>query len=236
MDTLKVIGTDLDDTLHFFKKSSEKASSAVLKEISSSYAIDIHDLESAFREVLILDQLQYFTENKASYEYRSGRFSNLLRIFDIQSTSYVSYLLEVYEEKLSESLELKPGALEFLMQAKESRKKIVVITEGPHDAQERTIKKLGINSYIDEIYSSSKTGYSKSNGLFELVLSVLNVKPEEMIYIGDNLHRDIIPSSRIGIKSYLLDENSKFSEHEKTVRSLREFSEKICSRELEFKI
>ena len=50
----------------------------------------------------------------------------------------------VYDLTLTQSLELKCGALSLLMLVKSMGKKVVVITEGPQDAQERTLQSLGI--------------------------------------------------------------------------------------------
>ena len=48
------------------------------------------------------------------------------------------------EFTLMNLLELKCGALDLLSMIKDMGKKIVVITEGPQDAQERTVQGLGI--------------------------------------------------------------------------------------------
>ena len=51
------------------------------------------------------------------------------------------------------SLELKCGALDLLSMIKDMGNKMVVITEGPQDAQEGTVQGLGIEGCIDLCFS-----------------------------------------------------------------------------------
>ena len=55
----------------------------------------------------------------------------------------------LYEATLMASLELKCGTSDLLSVVRKMGKKIVVITKGPQDAQERTIQGLGIGGHID---------------------------------------------------------------------------------------
>lgn len=108
-------------------------------------------------------------------------------------------LLESYEATLMTSLELKCGAVELLSMIKDMGKKIVVITEGPQDAQERTVKGHSIEGYIDFLATSSYFGVVKTGGLFPRVLAHLGVSPDDMANINDNEQRDMKPALAEGI-------------------------------------
>ena len=83
----------------------------------------------------------------------------------------------------------------------------MVISEGPHDAQETTIGRLGIAADVDLLVTSAGEGVSKSDGLFERALERANCVPHEVLYVGDSLERDIGPASELGIASvYVGDE------------------------------
>lgn len=100
-----------------------------------------------------------------------------------------------------ESLELIPETYQALLVAKEKGCKIVVVTEGPQDAQERAVEKLGIVDKIDVLVTSNRFGISKTNGLFPKVLEDLGINASDMVYIGDSEERDMVPARAAEILS-----------------------------------
>ena len=116
----------------------------------------------------------------------------------LATDTVVSELLESYEVTLLESLKLKECTLELLSTLKDTGKKIVIITEGPVDAQKRTIERLGIEGCIDFLFTTNQFGVSKVDGLFAKVLKRLNILPSEMLYIGDSEERDKMPAMKEG--------------------------------------
>jgi putative hydrolase of the HAD superfamily len=90
-------------------------------------------------------------------------------------------------------------------------KKTAVITEGPQDAQERTIRALGIADKVDFLATTSAFGVSKTTGLFGKVMQHLKIGPADMVYIGDNEQRDMIPATEPGIYCVHYAEKENFS-------------------------
>lgn len=120
-------------------------------------------------------------------------------------------LLGSYEATLMASLELKCGALGLLSAVRNMGKKIVVMTEGPQDAQERTVQGLGIGGYIDFLATTNHFRVSKTSGLFPRVLEHLGISPGDMVYVGDNEQRDMEPAMAEGIFSIHLAETKHVS-------------------------
>jgi putative hydrolase of the HAD superfamily len=85
-------------------------------------------------------------------------------------------------------------------------KKIIVMTEGPQDAQERTVQNLGLSAYIDFLATTNQFRVTKTNGLFPTVLGHLGISPGDMAYVGDNEQRDMEPAMAEGIFSIHLAE------------------------------
>ena len=201
------IGFDLDDTLHEFRRSSRTATDKVLEEISKRYGTPILALKGEYSRVLQAKTANGFSDGKTSFDYRRERFASVLAHFSLpQDDQFMVAILESYEATLMTSLELKCGALDLLSMIKDMGKKIVVITEGPQDAQERTVRGLGIEGYIDFLATSSYFGVVKTGGLFPRVLEHLGVSPDYMAYIGDNEQRDMKPALAEGISSIHLAE------------------------------
>lgn len=201
------IGFDLDDTLHEFRRSSGTATDKILEEISVRYGTPILALKGEYSRFLKVKTANAFSDGKMSFDYRRDRFASVLAHFSLpQDDQFMVELLESYETTLMASLELKCGALSLLATVKDMGKKIVVITEGPQDAQERTVQGLGIEKYIDFLATTTYFRVAKTDGLFPRVLEHLGVSPGDMVYIGDNEQRDMKPALAEGIFSIHLAE------------------------------
>ncbi|KAI0435983.1 HAD-like domain-containing protein [Xylaria telfairii] len=162
------IGFDLDDTLHEFRLASSAASDKVLETMHERYGIPFASLKHRYSEILQTSTSNAFTDGKTSSEYRRERFLAVASHFFLPleyDDLFLSELLHIYETSLKESLELKSGALSLLRTVKRLGKKIVVITEGPQDAQEWTVENLGISPYIDFLATTNHFKISKTDGL-----------------------------------------------------------------------
>ncbi|KAL4895165.1 HAD-like protein [Aspergillus ambiguus] len=202
-------GFDLDDTLHEFRKASKIAASQVFSEIHQEYGISVENLESSYRQVLADMTAEAFTDGKLSSDYRRERFTALLQAYSIMpSKIYMDHLLARYKDSLATSLALKPGALDLMQKLKASGRRIIVISEGPLDAQEWTIQQLGLDVYVDVLVTSNGLRRSKTNGLFREVLKMYKIPAARMMYIGDNYIRDVVPARDEGILAVHLDEYS----------------------------
>lgn len=89
--------------------------------------------------------------------------------------------------------------------------KVVVITEGPQDAQERTIHTLGVTGYIDFLATTNQFRVFKVRGLFSGVLQHLSISSGEIAYIDDNVRGDMEPATAEGIFSIHIAEEKNVS-------------------------
>lgn len=193
-------GFDLDDTLHEFRRSSGKATRKVLEKISVQHDIALPALEEEYTHILKEKTANAFSDGKTSFDYRRERFASLLIKFSLaQDSSFLAELLDTYESTLKASLEWKCGSIGLLSIIKEMGKKIVIMTEGPQDAQERAVKDLGIEGYIDFLATTNYFGVTKIDGLFHRVLKHLSIAPDQIAYVGDNEDRDMKPAMAEGI-------------------------------------
>lgn len=222
LSNIAVIGFDLDDTLHFFKKASNAAAEEVFLYIADEFGVPVSHLRTVYQDILQNMQKTHFTDNKPSREYRRGRFEALLENFSILPQQHIEEVLDVYDRALAESLMLKEGAYEVLQSAKQAGKRIVIISEGPQDAQELTINRLGLAPFIDTLITSAAYETSKSDGLFEIALEKMGCSASQMLYVGDNVMRDYIPAEALGITAVLLHEDDNFQGDKNRIKSLIE--------------
>ncbi len=90
--------------------------------------------------------------------------------------------------------------------AKEHSKKIIITSDMylPQNVIEKILENTGYNGY-DKLYLSSEVGKNKRSGeLFKHILSELkaDIKPDEILHIGDNLQSDIKQAEKCGILTH----------------------------------
>lgn len=223
----KWIGFDLDDTLHEFRKASRAATTHCLTLIADRHShIPLQELQERYQQVLKEGTAGAFVDGKTSHDYRRARFVATLDHFSLHDDRVDNGLLDEYERVLVANLELKQGAKSLLGALKDAGSKVVVITEGPQDAQERAVRDLGIAQYIDLLVTTNQFGLAKTSGLFKKVLEHLAIGPEDIAYVGDSWERDILPSMAEGIDAIWLNEkNAPLNKDVLSVSSLNEVVE-----------
>ncbi|KAH6639978.1 HAD-like domain-containing protein [Truncatella angustata] len=187
----KWVWFDLDDTLHEFCRASGSATNEVLGLVGQKYSISMSDLKAKHAEALKAGTAHAFTDGRTSHAYRRERFGAVLSAFSLPPNELMDMLLERYEEKLMQSLELKRGVIEL------------------------TVAHLGLSPYIDFLATTNAFGVSETDGLFAAVLARLNLNCHEVVMIGDSQHRDVIPASEEGIFCIHLNEAHQRREAEK---------------------
>lgn len=195
---------DLDGTLHDFLRAATEGMKLVYKEITSDYPISINALKKHYAELIKFAEKDAFTEQKTSYQYRIERLSRLLKKFDIYSLELVERLTEIYGKTFENHIHSEHN---MLLELKKLSKyfKIHIVTEGPRDAQERTINILNIYPVITSLSTSGDFGVKKENGeLFSYILKDTQLTPNDVVIIGDNRTKDIDGAAKIGVRSILL--------------------------------
>ncbi|KAI2624064.1 hypothetical protein GGS21DRAFT_532817, partial [Xylaria nigripes] len=85
-------------------------------------------------------------------------------------------------------------------------KKIVIVTEGLQDAQEWTVEKLGLSSFIDYPATTNHFKVQNQRNGWAILDSPedIGISPSEIAYIGDNGHREMRPAIAEDIFSFQL--------------------------------
>ena len=117
---------------------------------------------------------------------------------------------------------------EVLKKLKQKGYKLILITTFHTKILEIKLDSQDLRIFFDKIYSPSFFNLKKKSILlYKNILNDLNIKPEELAYIGTNFEEDYKIPKAIGINAYYLtkDEEKKYSKH--FISDLKEFEEKI---------
>lgn len=111
-----------------------------------------------------------------------------------------SEALRLYRNQAPD-VHLYPGVRKMLKQIKAS-KIIAIITDGRPEGQRAKLKALGLEN-IPFIITDELGGeeYRKPNSrAFRLMLEWLKTSPENVAYVGDNVHKDFIAPKKLGMR------------------------------------
>lgn len=168
---------------------------------------------SGFREVSrVIGQEFHIDSNRVFAlllrEFRNDRrfvFDRVLVKLNIYAEDLVQRLVALYRNH-KPRISLYRDALEIIPILK-SRLYLGMITDGYPPTQKQKIKVLGIEKYFDRIIYTWEKGqeYAKpSPQPFIDILEGFLLRPEEAIYVGDNLEKDFKGPRRIGMRSVMV--------------------------------
>lgn len=100
---------------------------------------------------------------------------------------------------------------------------LYVISNWFTETQRLRLENMGIAKYFKLILGSDKNYFKPDKRCFDVVLN--KYKPEECMYVGDNLNLDIIPSLEVGMKAVWVTKEK--SDKYITINSIYELERKV---------
>ena len=106
----------------------------------------------------------------------------------------------LYMKLHNERIRPMDGAVEALDVMKESGLRLAVVTNGIADTQREKIERFGLTERFEHIFIDTEIGYSKPDPrIFEYALNKMQLRPEEVWMIGDNIRWDVGGPQAVGI-------------------------------------
>jgi len=195
---IKCIGFDMDGTLYPETKEIQDFKKELLckclvekDKISFSEAREIRDREFA----------------------KTGSYTCVLKHHGIEDTNKIIND-KGHNNQLIKLIRFDPGLEKFLKKIKKKYKTFLVTHTNKKYAVPR-MSKAGIN-YQDcfDVCIFGDSGLLKtSREVFDLALSKLNFKPEEVLYVGDRETVDIVVPKKIGMLTIMVGSNSSLADY-----------------------
>lgn len=130
-------------------------------------------------------------------------------------------LLRDYEHEIAVYPEV-PGVLETLSK----RHSLIIISNSAREFIDLQLKKN--RNHFTHIFSATSDfkQVKKTTEVYSKICSILEIKPDEMVHVGDHWNFDFIAPRKLGITAFYLDRTGK-EKGKFVVKDLKEF-EKIC--------
>lgn len=123
------------------------------------------------------------------------------------------FLAEMQRGISRRKLALYPFVAETL-EALHGRLPMALVTDAQSAYARAELHQVGILRYFDPIVVSGDHGYRKPDRrLFELAIGALGVGAEHVLYVGNDMHRDIFGAREAGMRTAMFDSNQGTKEH-----------------------
>ena len=208
---IKVVSFDLDGTL-----ADENFDNIFwFREIPRLYA-EQHKV--SLKKALEAVKEKYKTSNPQEMVWYDIGF--WFRLFNLKHDwkkilSDLTHLIKIYKDVNPTLTKLK------------RKYKLIIVTHSTKVLLDLKIKPNNLDKYFTKIYSTpSDFRSSKTKEIYEKILKDLNLKPEELIHIGDDKEFDFDVPKKLGIKCFLIDRKRKHK-GKFVVRNLNQFYKRI---------
>jgi HAD superfamily hydrolase (TIGR01549 family) len=100
----------------------------------------------------------------------------------------------------------------------------VVSNYPSHRIVSETLKQFGLRQYFSTVVVSGKLGWLKPHpGIYQHALEDIGARPQETVFVGDDLDNDIIGAKALGMRTAWFTERLETSLHADTkISDLRE--------------
>lgn len=117
------------------------------------------------------------------------------------------FLAEAFRAASRFRLQLYPGVLEVLESLCRDYR-LAALSDGQSVWAIPELRSVGLLDYFDPVIVSSDLGYRKPDRrMFELVLAQLEMTQEEVLFVGNDMYRDVFGAARLGIKTVFFRSN-----------------------------
>lgn len=152
-------------------------------------------------------------ENK---EYYNGeRFRILMRGLGIELNSdvdpVIDEMVEAHMNSLSSTMEFPEGNREVLNLISEKYERMAIISNFDYaPAAYMLLNKFDIRKYFERVVISVEVGWRKPRPeIFFKALELLDIDPDDALYVGDNYNVDVLGAKSVGIDVIWINRNNE---------------------------
>jgi len=182
--TIKAIIFDLDDTLYPKDQIRDSAQEQCVRAMIEK------GLNCSFEQGL--EKIK-----EISKDPRMDMFQETVKHFGPNNQEIWEYGHEIYNNANFKTLISFPETKELLEQLKQNFK-LILITQGSIRQQDKKVEALGIRNYFDKVILCED---GEKENYFSKILEIYNLKPEEVLNIGDNILNEIEIANKLGMKT-----------------------------------
>ncbi|MDE7016493.1 MAG: HAD family hydrolase [Lachnospiraceae bacterium] len=200
MTTVKAVIFDLDDTLYDYGELNKKAGKAVEDFTCKELGISGERYQEAYQ--FGREETKKRLSDVGAGHNRLLYFQKTLEYLDVMPMPLSLRMYEEYWGIFLQEMKVFAGVKELFEYLWHKQVPIMICTDLTAHIQHRKIEALGIAPYIRYLVSSEEAGKEKpAKEIFSLCSEKLKLPPEDILYIGDHLEKDIKGASSAGMRT-----------------------------------
>jgi putative hydrolase of the HAD superfamily len=193
---------DLDNTLYHYNPAHEAGLSAVFKTLSQQVTQSTIELSIVYEKAK--QQVKQRLHSTAASHHRLLYLQAMLELLGLFSPTLTQNLYNRYWHAFFAAMQPIAGMSEALNRLAKNYT-IGIITNFVADIQYQKLEQLGVAKFISHLVTSEEIGCEKPDPkVFFAACKKMQLHPNEVCMIGDDLEADIIPAKHLGMETYWL--------------------------------
>ena len=196
---IKAVIFDIDNTMYDYDACNEIAIQTLKEYCMSAFSI----CEETFYET--------FTKAQETIKRRTGsdcaanhnrliRFQCMLDFLHVPFSSYALKMYHVYWDTLIDVMKPEPGLMDLIKTLQKKQISIGIGSDMTAYIQYKKLEKLGVLDAVSQMTTSEETGVEKPAAhFFEVCTEKMKCRPEEIVFIGDSLRKDVQGACQYGM-------------------------------------
>lgn len=204
--TVRAVFFDLDDTLYPYEPCNEAGKRAAHERARElGYDLDREAFDRFYRRGRRETKRELV--GTASAHERYLYFKHAVQLHSETHRAYDALALgDAYWDAYVEAMELFDGVEETFERLRAAGKHIVVVSNLTTHVQLRKVDELGIEDYIDRLLTSEEIGREKPSAfMFTLPTAQLDLRPSEVLMVGNDPESDVLGANAIGMTTALFN-------------------------------
>ncbi len=199
MNSNKLIIFDLDGTLYKLKGgsfSSSELNKEMLKNAAKYIQVKLNKSREEASEILKNIKIEYGENISIALEEK----------YNLDRYEYFDYVWDIDPKNLI----IKYDNLENILMRMSKEYQFLLTSDAPRKWIENVLKELNIDSFFEGKILSGEGNKRKVFGnRFTYIAKEYNIKPEQIVAIGDQEESDIIPAKQLGFKTIYINKENK---------------------------
>ena len=191
---------DIDNTLYNYTKGHLKGMELVYPYAERELGLSREEF-TAESERMFLEVRQEMGYHNVNTHNRVVRYQRLLEQWKKPIFPHVLEINRLYDEGTMDEAKIPyEGVLDFMKWAKARGMILGIGTDMNANIQLQKLSLMGVGPYLDFVLTSEEAQVEKPHPeFFEKCVYKAGVKPEECIFVGDNVKKDVLGSLRCGL-------------------------------------
>ena len=226
-DGICTVVFDLDDTLYAFDGGAAP-NAAALRALAEYAASRIGTTPEAFLDEVsasLRAQKDRTGPDNPGYHSRAARYARILEAHGLPLRLSLEWT-ERYWRELFARIRPAPGAADALRACRARGLRVGVGTDMSAIEQFRKLETLGLLDLVDFVATSEEAGVEKPHpAFFDLVVEKAGCAPGEILFVGDNLRKDVLGSAAAGMRGVWLQPDAAARAEHPEVASVASLAE-----------